>query len=149
MKAKILSLILSTSILGCGGGSGGSDSSIEGTWKGALLLGGQNCSDGTFIGAGSGTVIGEAQIVVLGSDIVGSVVKVQDNDCMLEGERDSTGFTALPISGCSEALTSIRFTLKSADIADLGYQYDVSKVPVDPGSAPFCVGQNYAELQRE
>jgi hypothetical protein len=122
-------LALAIALPSCGGGSNGASSGIEGTWSGDLFQGVILCSDGTAIGAGGGTVVRSVELKVSGSDEVGSVVRVIDGSCLLQGTRDVGGFRADVVSGCEQGLDYIRLDVISQNEAGLSYQYDINKVP--------------------
>ena len=146
MKTLLLTLSLIFSLSACGGGSSGAPrSSIEGTWEGPLYQGGLFCSDGAFFGAGSGTIVKEVELIVVGSDELGSTVQAIDEDCYLEGPRTETGFTAIPVSGCKERLKEIEFTLIPDGSANLIYR---SFDAVASEEGPTCVTHPYGTVIR-
>lgn len=129
---RILFSILVTTLAACGGGSGGSSSQIEGSWSGDLFQGMILCSDGTGFGAGGGSVVKHATLEISGTDEIGSIVQVMDEECLLEGVRDADGFRARPVSGCHAALSSIRFNLYENNSAGVSYHYDINKSEPGP-----------------
>ena len=134
MKA-VAGLLLSASVLASCGGSDGTRvrSAIEGTWRGELQQGVLSCSDGSVIGAGTGTIAWRASMTVTGSDEAGSPVRAVDGSCILAGTRDATGFTAQAVSGCPQGMVSLRFTLLAHDKAALGQTYAMELMPIGIG----------------
>lgn len=132
MKTKILIPLVIIFLTSCGGGSNNTSSLIEGTWRGSLIQGGMSCSDGTFIGAGSGSVVSNVVLDVRGTDAIGSTVQAVDGNCLLEGIRDAEGFKAKVVSGCNGALDHLRFSIISKDKAGLSLHYDINKIPAGP-----------------
>lgn len=136
--------------VGCGGGSKSENSteSLEGIWRGDLIQGAITCSDGSFIGACSGCTVGDVHLEIFGGDDVGSVVTVQDTQCLMGGVRTRTGFTATPISDCFDAFVSLEFTLKGENEAIVHYNFDIDRAPVEPGEVT-CVPASFAEITRD
>ena len=128
MRILVSLIVALITLASCGGGSNDPKSSIEGTWKGDLLQGGALCSDGTFIGAGSGTVVDKVNLEINGSDVIGSAVKVSDDSCILEGVRDAEGFTASPTQGCEAGLLRMTFKVVNEDEAFVAYNPVISSI---------------------
>ncbi len=148
MKNLTLTILFSFVLLSCGGGSGQVSSAIEGIWRGELIHGGLFCADGAFISACAGCVAREVILEVRGEDILGSVVTVIDDECVLEGERTEDGFLVAPVSGCNVALESLTFRLLEEDNnAHVSYRYDIDKVETEPGVIA-CVSSPSGEVQR-
>ena len=133
MKKLLFILVLSLTFFSasCGGGSSSFNSRIEGTWRGDLLQGAIFCTDGegnSFgIGAGAGSVFLSPELLISGTDEVGSIVQVIDGDCILEGLRTDIGFQAMPVSGCPERVESINFSLREEEnTASVSYRYESS-----------------------
>ena len=139
MPKTILVCVCVMLVTGCGGGSGGSRSMIDGTWHGDLFQGVISCADGTFIAACGGCVVDTVELIVTGEDDVGSPVQAKDGDCIFEGQRTKDGFTANAVSGCDTALTGLEFNLLEENVAGLSYQYDIDKVEVQPGEIPCTI----------
>lgn len=131
-RQRLLALALASfSLWSCGGGSDGNSSAVEGTWKGSLYQGVISCSDGSSIGAGAGSIVRSAELEISGTDEIWSMVQVIDRDCVLQGPRDTEGFTAQVVSGCEQDLDNIRFNLISENEAGVSYYYDINKAPAN------------------
>ena len=130
-KSLIIYTIL-TFNSGCGGGSNTNKSNgiIEGKWSGDIFQGVITCSDGISVGAG-GAIPTKLEFQIEGSDDIGSLVHVQENLCLLEGERNSSGFIVKPIKGCAETLKNIEFRITNNNSLGVKYSYDLSKQPVN------------------
>jgi hypothetical protein len=125
--------------VGCGGDSSSSPSSkVNGTWTGNKIYGGASCSDGTFIGAGTGNIVGKLELVVEGGDEIGSEVTASEEACVMHGKRTATGFTVEAMSGCAPEITGITFTLTGDNTAALSYRGDITKIPPRPNT-PACL----------
>ncbi len=134
MKALAGLLLSASALASCGGSDGtGARSAIEGTWRGELQQGVLRCSDGSVIGAGTGTIAWRAAMSVTGSDEAGSAVQAVDGSCILAGTRDATGFTAQAVTGCPLGMVSMRLTLLGDDRASMSHSYDIDRMPVGPG----------------
>lgn len=115
--------------IGCGVHSSSSSSSkIQGTWIGDKIYGGASCSDGTFIGAGTGRAVGKLTLIVEGGDEIGSEVTTTEDACVMHGTRTTTGFTVEAISGCAPEIKGITFTLTGDNAAGISYRGDITKI---------------------
>ena len=126
---KVFIMALAVILWSCGGGSDDVSSAIEGTWRGDLFQGMVSCSNGTYIGAGGGSIVGSVDLKVSGTDEIGSVVNAIDGNCLFQGTREADGFRAEAVSGCEQGLDHIQFNIISENEAGLSYHYDLNKVP--------------------
>ena len=62
----------------------------SGSWSGQMRqLGGANCSDGSFIGAGTGTDTRMLTFLIIGGDAVGAIASMNLDGCEYTGFRES------------------------------------------------------------
>jgi hypothetical protein len=147
MKPSYL-LALVMLCLGCAVLSSPSHSShVDGTWSGTKIYGGASCANGTFIGTGTGNIVGKLHLVVEGNDEIGSEVTATEESCVMQGKRTATGFTAEAISGCSPELIGITLTLTGDNAATISYRGDITKIPAR-ASTPACLANVAATASR-
>lgn len=116
-----------------------------------MKAGGVNCSDGTFIGAGSGLPFRTIDLEVLGGQLEGGTVTLRDGECLLEGPREGGAVRAEPVSGCDVTLVSAFFQLAPDDsMATLSFSHDPDLVPAaDRQNGVGCVLQSFGDLERD
>jgi len=118
---------------GCGGSGEVENSAIEGLWRGEVLQGVIECSNGVELGLGASSVVREIEIEVVGGDEDGTTVQASFDNCVLEGVRDTEGFRADVVSGCDQGFSSMRFVLLDEGSATVNFFYDIEKVPAGEG----------------
>jgi hypothetical protein len=129
----------------CGGGNG--DSGITGGWTGQLYqAGGLHCSDGNFLGVGSGTATRNISVLIEGGEFIGDSVSLTLEGCTYRATRKSLSeiqFTSDAMQ-CSKSVTA-------TEITDAGFAIfiDARAARPDESGVPTCVVDENGEMVRE
>lgn len=150
---KINFLILILFLISCSDSNGGDSendfiNSISGRWSGQLSQnGGVFCSDGTFLGVGSGVPTQVLFVDISGGDSNGSLVTLDDGNCEYAGIRDSE-FSVVLLPTEAECGSESIF-INDIQAQRITYQTDPVDATPDANGGVTCVISETGDMTRE
>lgn len=130
---------------GCGGGRG--DSGLAGSWGGQLYqAGGLPCSDGNFLGVGSGVETRKITFSIHGGEAIGDEVTLTLDGCTYRSRRERPNmieFTSEEMH-CSKSVTATEITDAAFNVF-----IDARAARQDDAGNPTCAADESGEMVRE